>query len=92
MNHFYGIRLKPAFESEAAWYRINAYGGKALAWWSLPMLTAGILTLFLPVRDQPALVAVPVGAYIFPLVAVLQVARHAGSQSSKRPPSRRRVR
>jgi len=27
MNHFYGVRIPKAFQSERNWYDINAYGG-----------------------------------------------------------------
>jgi hypothetical protein len=41
MNDWYGIRIRAAFESEAAWYEINHYGGRLLlAWASLVAVTA----------------------------------------------------
>ena len=29
-NHVYGVRIPKAFQSEEAWYEINAYGGRLL--------------------------------------------------------------
>ena len=49
MNYFYGIRIKKSFESEENWYAINAYGGKQLVIWSIPMLLAGALCFFIPI-------------------------------------------
>ena len=34
MNQWYGVRIRAAFESEAAWYDINRYGGRLLLVWS----------------------------------------------------------
>ena len=47
MNHLYGFRLREAFESEAAWFDINHYGGRLLlAWAALIAVTATVgLTL-----------------------------------------------
>lgn len=52
MNDFYGIRIKKSFESKDNWYAINEYGGKQLILWSIPMLVAGVLSMFLTVDDQ----------------------------------------
>ncbi|MDI6796814.1 MAG: SdpI family protein [Desulfatibacillaceae bacterium] len=40
-NHFYGFRLKKAFESEQNWYAINHYGAKVMIVWSCIMIAAG---------------------------------------------------
>ena len=40
-NHFYGFRLKKAFESKQNWYAINHYGAKVLIVWSCIMIAAG---------------------------------------------------
>lgn len=47
MNHWYGFRMPPAFESEAAWFDINHYGGRLLlAWAAIIAVTATVgLTL-----------------------------------------------
>ena len=48
MNHFYGVRIAAAFESDQRWYDINAYGGRLMAIGSLPIVGAGVAGLFLP--------------------------------------------
>ena len=48
MNSFYGVRIPKAFESDENWYKINAYGGKELIIWSIPILLSGIICLFIP--------------------------------------------
>lgn len=48
MNHFYGFRIPKAFRSDEDWYAINAYGGRALFWWSLGLIASGIVKLFIP--------------------------------------------
>jgi hypothetical protein len=53
MNPVYGVRFKKSFESEANWYKINAYGGKQLIGWSLPLILLGGLTFFLPLDGKP---------------------------------------
>ena len=45
MNSIYGVRIPQSFKSEENWYRINAYGGKQMILWSLPMILIGILCL-----------------------------------------------
>lgn len=46
MNHFYGIRIRAAFESEQRWYDINAYGGRQMMRWSWLVITTGFLGFF----------------------------------------------
>lgn len=48
MNHFYGVRIAKAFESEENWYQINAYGGRRLVASSVVLTIIGVLTFFLP--------------------------------------------
>lgn len=45
MNPLYGVRLAKSFVSDENWYAINHYGGKALIYWMLPLLVAGITTI-----------------------------------------------
>ena len=52
MNHFYGVRFKKSFESEENWYKINHYGGKQLIAWSIPLLIIGVITCFLPLKEN----------------------------------------
>ena len=59
MNKLYGIKIKKAFESEENWYKINAYGGKQMILWSIPLLLLGIATFFLPLEgNEPMIIAV----------------------------------
>ena len=46
MNRFYGFRISKAFTSNTNWYAINKYGAKALILWSMVMIAAGVLLLF----------------------------------------------
>ena len=48
-NALYGIRTRAAFSSESDWYRINAIGGRYLAFASLIIISAGVVGFFLPV-------------------------------------------
>ena len=45
MNYLYGFRIRKAFESEKNWYLINRYGAKALLYWSIVLMAAGIVCL-----------------------------------------------
>ena len=47
MNSLYGIRIEKSFQSEANWYNINAYGGKELIIWSVPIILTGIVSFVL---------------------------------------------
>ena len=53
MNPVYGVRFKKSFASEENWYKINAYGGKQLIVWSLPLIGLGIACFFLPPGGNP---------------------------------------
>ena len=46
MNDWYGIRIRAAFASEAAWYEINCYGGRLLFAWSLLLGSTAIIGVF----------------------------------------------
>jgi len=52
MNKIYGIRFKKSFESEENWYKSNAYGGKQLIIWSIPLILFGVVTFFLPLKGN----------------------------------------
>jgi hypothetical protein len=47
MNHWYGFRVSAAFESEAAWFDINCYGGRLLLAWSAIVAVTAIVGLTL---------------------------------------------
>jgi hypothetical protein len=55
MNSIYGVRTRSAFQSDENWYAINAYGGRQLIAWSIPLFVVGIITLFLPLEGNTAL-------------------------------------
>jgi hypothetical protein len=52
MNSFYGVRIPKAFLSEENWYKINAYGGKQLIIWSIPVIISGIVSFFIPLNEE----------------------------------------
>ena len=47
-NPIYGARFKLSFKSEDHWYAINTYTGKMMMIWSVPIVTSGIMALFMP--------------------------------------------
>ena len=50
MNKFYGFRIPKSFTSDENWFKINSYGGRQLIFWSILLITIGILHLFFPVQ------------------------------------------
>lgn len=61
MNYYLGIRLKESLASEDNWYRINEYGGMQMIMWTIPMIIAGIICLFLPVQGRGAILLLVLG-------------------------------
>lgn len=53
MNYFYGVRFKNSFVSDEAWYAINEYGGWQMIYWSIPIIIAGIVILFVDLEANP---------------------------------------
>lgn len=41
-NTIYGVRTPTSLASDEQWYRINVYGGRVLAWWSVPIILTGV--------------------------------------------------
>jgi len=41
MNYWYGIRIPKSYSSPENWEKINEYGGRALIYWSIPILLIG---------------------------------------------------
>lgn len=70
MNKLYGIRFKKAYESEENWYKINKYGGRQLIIWSIPLGLFGIISFFLPFKENPLLHIIAVLAPFIILVPV----------------------
>jgi hypothetical protein len=78
MNKVYGVRIKKAFESEENWYKINAYGGKQLILWSLPLVLLGIATFFLPLEENgPMIIFVACAPGIIIIPAIVAIFRYA---------------
>lgn len=71
MNRVYGVRFKKAFESEENWYTINAYGGKLLIGWSVPLVVIGVATFFLPLEGKQLLITLFACAPLILLVPAL---------------------
>jgi hypothetical protein len=67
-NSFYGMRFAASYQSDQAWYEINEFGGKQMLFWSLLIIAAGTLTLFLPLRGHPTRTLF-IG--LFPLIFIL---------------------
>jgi hypothetical protein len=47
-----GVRFKKSFESENNWYKINEYGARQLILWSIPLAIIGVVTFFLPLKEN----------------------------------------
>jgi hypothetical protein len=74
MNHFYGIRIPKAFESDRNWYDINAYGGWLLFLYGILLFAWGFLGQdFAPPATSPWTVAYVVGPLllVFPLLVII---------------------
>ncbi len=69
MNHFYGFRIRKAFESEENWYSINRYGAKALMRWSVVLMAVGIVCPY--IDPQHVLTVAKIG-FLSLLVPVVQ--------------------
>ena len=68
MNRVYGVRYKKAFESEENWYKLNRYGGRLLAYWSVLFMAVGAVCFFIPLDAGNALFW---GAVLFPLTVLI---------------------
>jgi hypothetical protein len=89
MNALWGIRIRPAFESEERWYAINAYGGRQLARWAGLIIAAGVAGLFLPPDRLPiyaiASTIVITLATVAPIIQILLWVRHLDSRGGGPP-------
>lgn len=52
-NLWYGIRTPKAFVSEDNWKKINEYGGRAMIYWSIPVLVIGLVMLVVAFFTAP---------------------------------------
>jgi SdpI/YhfL family protein len=76
MNYFYGIRVREAFKSKERWLDINAYGGRQLAVWSLPIVITGLLGLLLPTHLVFIYIPIAIGVILLStLVPLVQTMR-----------------
>ena len=48
MNHWYGFRIRAAFESQDRWYAVNEYGGRLMARWSFLLIVVGAAGWLVP--------------------------------------------
>lgn len=46
MNEAYGVRIAESFESDAAWFDINHYGGRLLLFWGIGFALTAIVGSF----------------------------------------------
>ncbi|HEY9074300.1 MAG TPA: SdpI family protein [Desulfobaccales bacterium] len=83
-NRWYGIRIRAAFESEARWYDLNAYGGRMFRRWGLVVTLVGLAGLTLPPSLWPAYAVGSTGVMLGGLVVVL-LAIYRYARSSKKP-------
>lgn len=80
MNRLYGVRFKQSFASEENWYKINAYGGRQLIMWSIPLLLLGVASLFfLPLAGRQlwtTMIACAPLIYLVPTLISYLYAKH----------------
>ena len=84
MNQWYGVRIKKAFASEDNWYKINAYGGRRLIFWSGVLALIGFGTFFIPIEangPQVLVFILPIG--LAPLLVMIPVVIEIYRFSSK---------
>ena len=55
MNHWYGVRLPKAFQSDENWYAINAYGGKWMIGCGVILVVSGALALGIGIQHRELL-------------------------------------
>lgn len=78
MNSLYGIRLAKAFESDANWYEINAFGGRVMAIAGAAIALLGIAEMAWQPTSTMALVLIsfaPVPIVLLGLVPIVRFAR-----------------
>ena len=83
MNHWYGIRVPQAFESNERWFEINRYGGRLTLFWGVAMALMAAIGAFLDRQiwvayDWSALIVIFGGL----AVVVFLISRHARHRDS----------
>ncbi|MCA9298233.1 MAG: SdpI family protein [Phycisphaerales bacterium] len=78
-NPLYGIRLRQAFLSEAHWFALNAFGGRWLLIWAIPLAAIGVtLVVSPPISGSVPLILLAAFAPAIILVPwMIQVVHHA---------------
>lgn len=77
MNRLYGVRIAKAFESEANWYAINAYGGRVLAAAGAAIAAVGTLLAVFPPSSVVAISLASLAPLPILLLAVVPILRYA---------------
>lgn len=77
MNHFYGVRLPRAFESDANWYAINTYGGRILVAAGGAICLLGIGTWLISPSSSTTITALSVAPVVIMLLTLWPVMRFA---------------
>jgi uncharacterized membrane protein len=73
MNHYYGIRIKKAFESDENWYRLNYYGGKLFMIAGTIMLILGIMGLIIPLSDKTIILMLALSPALIAILTTLPI-------------------
>lgn len=84
-NAVYGIRFPQSMASDDAWYAINEFGGKRMLFWSVPLMTTGIVAFFLPLKSHVfvCLFIAAILPALFLFVPVIEAWRFAQRYRSK---------
>lgn len=92
MNSLYGLRLASTMISDDRWYEANAYLGKKLCAWSVPVLAAGVAGFYQLPRHQDdyawAALALTLTAVAAVVVSVVFWLRHHPVEGPATKPSR----
>jgi len=75
-NAVYGVRIRKAFESEENWYKINRYGAIALMYWSVLIMVAGVICLFIPPQFVLTAAKVRILLIIIPLIQIMRYGKN----------------
>jgi uncharacterized membrane protein len=77
MNPLYGVRIPKAFESEANWYAINAYGGRVLAVAGAALVVFGLCVVAFPPASVTAISVVSLAPVPIVLLTLIPIFRYA---------------
>ena len=86
MNHFYGVRVAAAFNSDALWYDINAYGGRLLFVYGVLVALLGVLAQdFAPARTSPWFLPFAIGPLVLALGLIPPILTYARRRAEQEP-------